>query len=69
MYLIYFLVSKGNIGISRDMDKKCVSQYNTLFCVLDGIGQIVTWRLTSDLSFATVESFLVILGAGFASRE
>lgn len=50
------------------MDKKWVSQYNALFCVLNDVGQIVTWRLTSDLSFATVESFLVTLRDRFCKQ-
>ena len=38
-----------------------MNQYNALFCVLNHLGQIVTWRLTSDLAFATVEDILVNL--------
>lgn len=38
-----------------------MNQYSSLFCVLNHLGQIVTWRLTSDLTFANVEYLLVAL--------
>ena len=53
--------STENIGISRGTDKKWINQYSALFCVLNNIGQIVTWRLTSSVMFSSVEGLLVTL--------
>ena len=58
----------GNIGISRDMDRKWITQYSSLFCVLNHLGQIVTWRLTPDQSFASVERFLIALRDRFLQQ-
>ena len=58
----------GNIGISRDMDRKWITQYSGLFCVLNHLGQIVTWRLTPDQSFASVERFLIALRDRFLQQ-
>ena len=50
--------STENIGVSRDTDKKWINQYSTLFCVLNNIGQIVTWRLTLSVVFSSMESLV-----------
>ena len=45
----------GNVGLSRDFDQRWVTQYGALFCVLNNLGQVVTWRLTSSVSFSNTE--------------
>lgn len=52
-YLNY--LHTGNIGLSRDYNHRWITQYSALFCVLNSYGQVVTWQLTSSLSFSTVE--------------
>ena len=47
-----------NVGFSRIGDNRWITQYEALFCVLNGKGQVVTWRLTPRLSFAEVEADL-----------
>ena len=53
--------SAGNIGLSRDFDSRWTTQYNSLFCVLNHLGQVVTWRLTPQLQFLKVENVLIAL--------
>ena len=43
----------------REGDKRWISQYEALFCVLNSIGQVVTWKLTNGLSFTVVEDILL----------
>ena len=47
----------ANIGYHRE-DRVWVSQYNSLFLVMNGNGQIVTWQLTSGTSLDQVQSVL-----------
>ena len=65
--IIPFL-STENIGISRDTDKKWINQYSALFCVLNNLGQIVTWRLTSSVMFSSIEGLLVALQERFVKQ-
>lgn len=46
-----------NIGYLRE-DSKWISQYDGLFIVLNGNGQVLTWQLTKGTSFAHVKSLL-----------
>ena len=48
------------------MDKRWITQYNSLFCVLNHIGQVVTWRLTPSVSFDTIKDTLTALKDRFA---
>ena len=45
----------ANIGYHRE-DGVLVSQYNSLFLVRNGNGQVVTWQLTSSTSLNQVQS-------------
>ena len=38
-----------------------VTQYVSLFCVMNHIGQVMTWRLTPGVAFAKIESLLTAL--------
>ena len=51
----------GNIGLSRQYDHRWITQYSALFCVLNGNGQVVTWRLTLGVSFSDVQDTLLLL--------
>ena len=54
-------ITVENIGFSRIGDNCWITQYDTLFCVLNGKGQVATWRLTPRLSFAEVQDDLIAL--------
>ena len=56
---LYFYIE--NIGCSRTGDNRWITQYETLFCVLNSKGQVVTWRLTPRLTFSEVEFDLIAL--------
>ena len=45
------LQSTQVILASRDFDSRWIAQYRALFCVLNHLGQVVTWRLTPALTF------------------
>ena len=51
----------GNIGLSRNFDSRWVTQYGSLFCVMNHMGQIMTWRLTQGVAFAKIEGLLTAL--------
>jgi hypothetical protein len=53
--------SIANIGVLRDADRKWVKQYSGLFCVLNQDGEVLTWKLTKSLKFASVEEQLICL--------
>ena len=65
---VTYLYYSANIGLSRDCDKKWISQYEALFCVLNGLGQVVTWKLTAGVSFDDVEDYLVALHKRFEGK-
>ena len=44
----------SNIGYLRS-DKKWITQYGSIFIVLNELGQVVTWQLTNSTSFDEVE--------------
>ena len=52
----------------RRDDRKWITQYNGLFCVLNEVGQVLTWKLTRRLSFDHVEQQLMLLNERF-NRE
>ncbi len=56
-----FSTTPANIGLMRDEDRQWVAQYGSLFCVLNHLGQVVTWKMTNSVSFATVEDALLAL--------
>ena len=51
----------GNIGLSRQYDHRWITQYSALFCVLNGNGQVVTWRLTLGVFLSDVNDTLLLL--------
>ena len=55
---MYFI---ANIGLSRDFDHRWITQYNSLFCVTNEGGQVVTWELTRSVAFSYVEDILLKL--------
>ena len=41
--------SAANIGLFREVDGEWIKQYSGLFCVLNSLGEVLTWKLTKDL--------------------
>jgi hypothetical protein len=60
MYALLCVIA-GNIGLSRDFDHRWITQCNSLFCVTNEIGQVVTWKLTNSVAFSSVEDILMNL--------
>lgn len=55
------MLSSANIGMAREGDKRWITQYGALFCVLNSLGQVVTWKLTSGVAFDVIEDILISL--------
>ena len=53
--------SVANVGMVRKADRHWVKQYKGLFCVLNSLGQVVTWELTKSLAFDVVEECMQLL--------
>ncbi len=51
--------SAANIGLFREVDGKWIEQYSGLFCVLNSEGEVLSWKLTKDLSFVSIEDQIV----------
>ena len=51
----------SNIGLVRLADNHWVKQYSGLLCVLNGDGEVLTWKLTKSLLFASMEDILCAL--------
>ena len=47
--------------MSRNFDSRWITQFSALFCVLNEGGQVVTWKLTKNMSFDNIEDQLVSL--------
>ena len=47
--------------MAREGDKRWITQYGALFCVLNSLGQVVTWKLTPGVSFNVIEDILIPL--------
>ena len=47
--------------MARDGDKRWITQYGALFCVLNSLGQVVTWKLASGVAFDSIQDLLVQL--------
>ena len=47
--------------MSRYFDCRWITQFSALFCVMNGDGQVVTWKLTKNLTFSNIEGQLVSL--------
>lgn len=47
--------------MARDGDQRWITQYGSLFCVLNSSGEVVTWKLTSGVSFDVVKDILSAL--------
>ena len=43
-----------NIRYFRHCDNKWINQYRSLFCILNELGQVIQWQLTSTESFDEV---------------
>ena len=50
-----------NIGLVRDSDKRWIMQYNGLFCTLNDVGEVLTWKLTRSLSFEHIKETVSLL--------
>lgn len=48
----------SSIGYERTIDKKWIKQYDSLFCVMNERGQIVTWQLTQTQGFENIRRLL-----------
>ena len=59
--IVMIFFAAGNIGFSRIGDNTWITQYKALFCVLNGKGQVMTWRLMPGWSFAEVHDDLLVL--------
>ena len=55
----------SNIGTVRSADNRWVKQYSGLLCVLNGDGEVLSWKLTKSLSFASMEDVLCTLKERF----
>ena len=51
------------------MDSRWITQYGALFCVLNHVGQVVSWRLTSKLTFENVVEQLMMLKRQLDQQE
>ena len=51
----------SNIGLVRLADNHWVKQYSGLLCVLNGDGEVLSWKFTKSLSFAAMEDVLFML--------
>ena len=51
----------GNIGLVRNFDCHWITQFSALFCVLNGHGQVLIWKLTKNLKFSNTEDHLTSL--------
>ena len=40
--------------MTKEFDLRWITQYGALFCVMNGKGQVVTWKLTKDLTFNNI---------------
>ena len=48
----------SSIGYERREDRKWIRQYDSLFCVINERGQIVTWQLTQSQGFENIRRLL-----------
>ena len=48
--------SVKNVGTFREADRHWIKQYSGLFCVLNGEGEVLSWKLTKTLTFDEMES-------------
>lgn len=55
--------------MARDGDQRWITQYGSLFCVLNSSGQVVTWKLTSGVSFGVVKDILFALKERLESQN
>lgn len=60
--------SAGNIGLSREFDHRWITQYNSLFCVTNENGQVMTWKLTKSVAFSDIEETLLKLKARISEQ-
>ena len=40
--------------MTKEFDSRWITQHGALFCVMNGKGQVVTWKLTKDLTFNNI---------------
>lgn len=55
------LLSAVNIGMHRDADNKWVTLRCAFFCVLNSVGQVLTWKLTNSVKFTQCSDVLANL--------
>ena len=53
-----------NIGYARSEDGKWISQYNSVFCVLNEKGEVINWQFTASEGFEEVKELFVELKNG-----
>lgn len=44
--------------MTREGDKRWITQYGALFCVLNSYGQVVTWKLATGVAFNVIKDLL-----------
>jgi hypothetical protein len=57
--------SAMNIGYFRSCDSKWITQYRAIFCILNELGQIMQWQLTSSECFEEVRGMFTDLKERF----
>ena len=55
----------ANIGVHRKCDLRWEKQYDSMFCVMNDIGCVIAWQLSSGTAFAKVEDLLKSLQKRF----
>ena len=60
--------SVRNIGTVRQADQHWIKQYAGLFCVMNGDGQVLSWKMTKTLAFEDIEDKLLALQCRLHSR-
>ena len=53
-----------NIGYARSEDGKWINQYNSVFCVLNEKGEVISWQFTASEGFEEVKELFVELKNG-----
>ena len=57
--------SAANIGYKRAEDGKWIKQYNSVFCVINEHGEVISWQLTKSEGFSEVRELFVDLKKRF----
>jgi hypothetical protein len=54
--------------MAREGDKRWITQYGALFAVLNSLGQVVTWKLATGVSFSVIQDILIPLRRRFEKQ-